>query len=83
MYRAYPNFPGSLLNASVHTLVSVCVLVSASGEATKPVVLYPSGYRALDNAALRAAGATTFAPGSINGKRFAMAAELDYRFDTK
>jgi len=83
MYRAYPNFPSSLLNAPVHTLVSVCVLVSPSGEPTKPVILYSSGYRALDDAALRAARATTFAAGSINGKRLAMAAELDYRFDAK
>jgi TonB family protein len=82
-YRAFPNYPASLITQAVHGLVSICVLVDEHGQPAKPTILYSSGSHALDTAALRAARATTFRPGTINGTPVTMPTELDYRFDSR
>jgi|GEM_PF-6466832 len=83
VHRAIPLYPSALIDASVHGVVSICVLVTEAGHPTAPTMLLSSGSKILDAAAMRAARATTFKAGTINGKPLKMPAELDYRFALK
>lgn len=72
------DYPRAALANEEQGTVSMALLVSAGGEVKDSRISKSSGYRSLDNAALRKLAACKFAPGSKDGAPADTWTRVDY-----
>lgn len=77
LVRAYPP---SLRDAGIGGTVHVWFSIDESGRVTQVELAKPSGFRALDDAAIQVAQAIKFAPADLDGQKVAVAIQLPITF---
>jgi TonB family protein len=81
--RQEPAYPERARRAGVEGVVGVRIALAADGSVRQVELTQSSGSRLLDEAALTAARASTFAPASRNRMPVAAEAEASYRFELR
>ena len=83
LLRREPAYPDRARRAGAEGVVGVRISLSAEGAVRQVELTQSSGSRLLDEAALAAARASTFAPASRNRSPVAAEAEASYRFELR
>lgn len=78
-----PEYPRAARKRGFQGTVMLSVLVNASGQVENLWVFTSSGYRLLDNAALKAVRNWLFAPGRIGDRNAEMWVKVPVRFELK
>jgi len=78
-----PEYPRAARNRGFHGTVILSVFVNASGQVENLWVFTSSGYRLLDNAALKAVRHWVFEPGRVGDRNREMWVNIPIRFELK
>lgn len=77
------NYPGLLRDAGIGGVVKVWFKIDEDGRVLETVIMEPSGYPALDDAALKVAGIMEFSPAYNRDRKVQVWVEIPVRFSSK